>query len=89
MKQPSGNHVETSLALSANKVRSKSNTKKQIVLTKLGRKRGASIAELSSVTGWQSHSIRSLISDLRKSGTHISRSRTASGTTRYSCAGSA
>jgi transposase len=85
MTQPARNHDETSSAPAAARDRNKANTKKQLVLKKLRRKRGASISELCVITGWQPHSIRSLISNLRKTGLAVSRSKSTSGANRYAC----
>ena len=42
-------------------------TKKQVCLTLLSRREGASIEELKSATGWQTHSVRGFLSgEVRK-----------------------
>ena len=41
-------------------------TKQEIMLKMLRRARGASIADLTDATGWQSHSVRAALSVLRK-----------------------
>ena len=44
------------------KTKTKTQTKLQTVVTLLRRKKGATIDELTKATGWQPHSVRSLIS---------------------------
>lgn len=47
-------------------------TKPVLVTRLLARKSGATLAELSSATLWQPHSVRAYISGLRKKGLNIS-----------------
>ena len=46
----------------------KSRTKPEIILSQLESESGASLLTLVEITGWQKHSIRAVISSLRKSG---------------------
>ena len=48
-------------------------TKMALVSKLLARARGASIAELGSATGWQLHSVRALLSGMRKKGVRLAR----------------
>lgn len=41
----------------------------------LTRDKGASIAEMTKATGWQSHSVRAALSGLRKKGVTIERTK--------------
>jgi Protein of unknown function (DUF3489) len=50
------------------------------VMSLLGRKKGAGIEELASVTGWLPHTTRAALTGLRKRGFAIERSRTEQGT---------
>jgi hypothetical protein len=54
-------------------------TKMALVSKLLGRVRGASIAELGAATGWQPHSVRALLSGLRKRGVRLVRETRKSG----------
>ena len=49
----------------------------------LRQKGGAAIADLMTATGWQSHSMRSALTGLRKTGHQIERQRDTAGATRY------
>ena len=53
------------------------------VLVLLGRVDGATIAELTEVTGWLPHTARAMLTGLRKKGAQISRTK-VDGITRYS-----
>jgi len=48
------------------KIATEAATKKLTVISLLSREQGASIDELMTVTGWQKHSIRGFISNLKK-----------------------
>jgi len=54
-------------------------TKMALVSKLLARARGASIAELGAATGWQPHSVRALLSGLRKKGVRLVRETRKSG----------
>ncbi len=54
-------------------------TKIALVSKLLARARGASIAELGTATGWQPHSVRALLSSLRKKGVRLARETRKSG----------
>ena len=58
-------------------------TKIETVRKLLGRKGGASINQLTAVTGWQPHTVRAALSGLRKSGAEITRSSNAKGVSVY------
>ena len=58
-------------------------TKTDRVLSQLQRVKGGSIKQLMTATGWQAHSLRSVISGLRKRGVSIVKSKAKSGTTIY------
>lgn len=45
----------------------------------LARTRGATIAELGAATGWQPHSVRALLSGLRKKGVRLAKETRKSG----------
>lgn len=57
--------------------------KPDIILNMMCRAKGAAIEQLQEATGWQPHSIRAVISILRKKGVAISRSQAKDGTTLY------
>lgn len=57
--------------------------KPDIILNMLSRAKGASIEQLQEATGWQPHSVRAVISILRKKGADISRSQAKDGMTLY------
>lgn len=48
-------------------------TKTAVLRKLLSRKAGADLAALQSATGWQPHSVRAVISGLRKAGFRIDR----------------
>lgn len=58
-------------------------TKQAALLAVLQRPAGATISQMCTKTGWQSHSIRAALTGLRKRGVQLSRARDASGTTIY------
>lgn len=64
---------------------SRSLSKSEIILQALKRKRGASLDELCTITGWQTHSIRGHISGTlrKKKKLNISSDLTKSGIRRY------
>jgi hypothetical protein len=62
-------------------------TKIDTILKQLRRPKGASIAQLQKIAGWQPHSVRAALTGLRKKGHHVERSKDAKGVTRYSVAG--
>lgn len=66
---------------------SQTTPKTQVITKLLGRKNGASMADLQSATGWQVHSIRAAISRLRKKGEIVSRTRSAKGSDVYAIQG--
>lgn len=63
----------------------KRSTKKDIVLSLLSRKNGASLGELAKATEWQAHSIRGFLSGTvsKKLGHTLSSKSDAAGTRRY------
>jgi hypothetical protein len=58
-------------------------TKTAIVRKLLSRPRGASLGEITAVTGWQAHSIRSFLTGLRKKGLALEREQRRDGSTSY------
>lgn len=64
-------------------------SKKASILGLLQRPQGAAISELTAATGWQSHSVRAVLTGLRKVGRELVRSKDEAGTTRYSPAAQA
>lgn len=58
-------------------------TKTVIVTRLLSRPRGASLGDITSVTGWQSHSIRAFLTGLRKKGVSLEREQRKDGATFY------
>ena len=58
-------------------------TKTVIVTKLLSRPRGASLGDITSVTGWQAHSIRAFLTGLRKKGISLEREQRKDGTTSY------
>ncbi len=62
-------------------------TKRDQVFNLIAASNGASIGELTTATGWQPHSVRAVISGLRKRGYDILPAKQADGTRRYRIAG--
>lgn len=58
-------------------------SKSDIVAKLLARPKGATVAEVSSATGWQPHSVRAFLSGLRKKGVELMRGSRKDGTTYY------
>lgn len=58
-------------------------TKKDVVLKLLGRAQGATVEQMQKATGWQPHSVRAVLTGLRKAGQEIVRDRNAKGVTVY------
>ncbi|MGI9422095.1 MAG: DUF3489 domain-containing protein [Hyphomicrobiaceae bacterium] len=60
-------------------------TKTQMCLGLLGRKRGATLAELMSATGWQAHSVRGFLFGTvkRKFGLGVASAKDKAGIRRY------
>ena len=57
--------------------------KSQLVKKLLRRGKGATIAELQEATAWQPHSVRALLSGLRKKGEVLGKKQRKSGETAY------
>ena len=66
---------------------SQTTPKTQVIAKLLGRKNGASMAQLQNATGWQAHSIRAAISRLRKKGVTVLLTRSAKGSDVYAIQG--
>ena len=67
----------------ANSQNSKSKSKLDLLIARLKRPAGASIEDLSKVTGWQAHSVRGAMAGaLRKKGHNVS-SEKVDGVRRY------
>ena len=58
-------------------------TKIDTISRLINRKSGASLEQIQQATGWQPHSIRSAISDLRKFGCDVQRNKTSKGISTY------
>ena len=58
-------------------------TKSAIVSKLLSRPRGASLGDITAVTGWQAHSIRAFLTGLRKKGVNLEREQRRDGATGY------
>jgi len=58
-------------------------TKLDTILKHLRHKNGASLVVLEKATGWQPHSIRAALTDLRKKGHEIERGKSAKAATIY------
>jgi Protein of unknown function (DUF3489) len=58
-------------------------TKKAAMLTLLQRPEGAAIPELMSITGWQAHSVRAVLTGFRNHGKELVRAKDDAGLTRY------
>jgi len=63
----------------------KERNKTDMVIKLLGRAKGASIAEISTATGWQAHTIRAFFSRVvrKKLGRDLVREKDGKGETRY------
>jgi hypothetical protein len=53
------------------------------MLTLLQRPEGAAIPELMSITGWQAHSVRAVLTGFRNDGKELVRAKDDAGLTRY------
>ena len=58
-------------------------TKRGQVLTLLRQEQGACMAEMMAATGWQAHSVRALLSGLRKGGMAVTCTKHGEGPSRY------
>lgn len=58
-------------------------SKSDIVTKLLSRSKGATVSDLTDATGWQPHSVRALLSGLRKTGIIITREARKSGENCY------
>ena len=58
-------------------------TKSDVILRRLRRSGGATIAQLEKATGWKPHSVRAAISGLRKKGHDVVRLKNQTGVSRY------
>ena len=74
-------------ALEANQL--KAPTKLALLLAELRRADGASIADLTGVTGWQAHSVRGAIAGALKKKGHATTSEVVAGVRRYRLCGAA
>ena len=70
--------TDTPIQAKANKL-----TKAAIVGKLLSRPRGASLGDITAVTGWQAHSIRAFLTGLRKKGINLEREQRRDGATGY------
>jgi hypothetical protein len=70
----------------ATKAEAKGTSKKDIVLALLGRKNGATLAEIMETTGWQKHTVRGFVSLLGKAGTKVESSKSEAGARTYKAA---
>jgi predicted ArsR family transcriptional regulator len=61
----------------------KSPNKSTLVLKLLSRAKGAALAEIAEPTGWQPHSARAHLSNLRKQGRSVVREQRKTGETAY------
>ena len=64
-------------------------TKQAAIINLLKRPKGASIADLTTATGWQAHSVRAALTDLRKRDMEVVRTKGDDGSTVYRIGGSA
>lgn len=64
----------------------KAESKGATILALIGRKGGATLAEIMSATSWQAHSVRGWISTAGKKGTKIESSKNAAGERTYKSA---
>jgi hypothetical protein len=62
-------------------------SKKASILDLLQRPQGAAISELTAATGWQSHSVRAVLTGFRKEGKGLHRDKNDLGVTRYRISG--
>lgn len=62
-------------------------SKSEKVLKSLYRPSGVTIGQLQKITDWQPHSIRALLSGLRKKGVVITRTTSPKGATKYCVVG--
>ena len=58
-------------------------SKSEVVKRLLSRRAGATVAEVSSATDWQPHSVRAFLSGLRKKGAALGREERRDGTKAY------
>ena len=76
-------------ANAASPARPRRPTKKAAMLTLLQQPGGAAIPELMSLTGWQAHSVRAVLTGFRKDGKELIRAKDDAGLTRYRLSASA
>jgi hypothetical protein len=57
--------------------------KQQIIADLLQRAHGAALSELTEATGWLPHSVRAVMTGLRKTGCEIARSKDTNGVSRF------
>lgn len=79
--------AEESTEPDASPTAARKGTRRAQVLGLLQCQEGASMAEMQAATGWQAHSIRALLSGLRKDGVTIVSGKQPDGTSRYQIAG--
>ena len=58
-------------------------SKSAMVTKLLSRPRGASLADISTATGWQAHSVRAFLTGLRKKGVELQREPRRDGVSGY------
>lgn len=75
--------IKQPLARNLVKKSDKKPTRTHQLLALLGRRQGATNAELLALTGWQSHSLRASLSGLRKQGHVLERDHDRAGQLRY------
>ena len=75
--------VEAAGTASSPSYKAKQNTRRGQLLVLLQRKAGASMAEMTDAIGWQPHSVRALLSGIRKSGMTVDCTKQRTGSSRY------
>ncbi len=74
------------VAPAATKPEAKPASKKDQVLALIGRKNGATLAEIMEATAWQKHTVRGFISIIGKAGTKVESSKSGAGARTYRAA---
>ena len=83
----SDHHIETAGQLAAEQPRTSAPTKAAQVLKLLARSRGATLADLTTATGWQPHTVRAHLTRLRTAGHTLERLERKTGPAAYHLVG--
>ncbi len=77
------NFTQSTRPRQTSKLPAKRQSKTEMIESLLCRKTGASISDMETATGWQSHSCRAFLTGLRKQGRTLERLKRDDGTSVY------